>query len=90
MKEKRNLLRLHNQAEAYGTLPSEILELETIWGAWQLNEVCLLVGRKVERNVNENKEAFAGLGMVEAVKRGYRSARQFVKKKMKIPESGIW
>jgi hypothetical protein len=83
---------VHNQAEAYGQLPSDILGLETAWGAFQFNEICLMVGRRVEKNVNEGKDAFSDLGggMIGAMKRGYKSARAFVKKKMKIPESGVW
>jgi len=86
----RNLVRLHNQAEAYGKLPSEIMGLETDWGAWQLNEITLLVGRRVERNLNSNKDAFDGFNTSLQMPRTYRSAKAFVTKKIKIPKSGIW
>jgi len=90
----RLLLSLHSQAEAYGSRPSEILGLETDWGAWQLNEITLMVGRRVEKNLNEGKDAFAGFGLTAAHPRNgngrYRSVKSRVTKKMKIPASGIW
>jgi hypothetical protein len=91
VKEKPNLWRLYNAATAYGCKPSDFFSLDTELAAWQLDEACLIIGRRVERNLNEGKDAFAGFGggFVNAVKRGYRSAKQFVKKKMKIPESGV-
>jgi hypothetical protein len=59
-----------------------------------LDEACLSVGRRVENNLNNGKDmlwhGFGGSGLMNSVKRGYRSAKQFVKKKMKIPESGVW
>ena len=86
------LLSLHNQAEAYGQRPSEILGLETAWGAWQLNEIALIVGRRAERNVNEGKEAFDGFILDGSAngKGRFRSARDRVKRKIKIPANGIW
>jgi hypothetical protein len=84
----RFLLSLHNQAEAYGPRPSEILGLETDWGAWQLNEITLVVGRRVERNLNEGKDAFDGFSLNGKGK--FRSAKDRVKRKIRIPKSGIW
>lgn len=70
------------------------MKLETELAAWQLDEACLIVGRRVENNVNNGKDMWHGFGgstgLAGAVKRGYRSAKQFVMKKMKIPESGVW
>ena len=65
--------------------------LETPWGAYQFNEICLMVGRRVENNLNKGKDAFDGLGssVIGKMKRGYQSAKQFVKKKVKI-KNGIW
>jgi hypothetical protein len=89
-------LSLHNQAEAYGSRPSEIFGLETDWGAWQLNEITLMVGRRVEKNLNEGKDAFAGFdtpvrGYSNNGKRGFRSVKGSGHiKKMKIPANGIW
>jgi hypothetical protein len=90
-KELRNLLRLHNQAEAYGRLPSEILGIESPWGAWQVNEITLMVGRRVEKNLNDGKDAFFGLGRaIRSAQRGYRSAKALVKKTVKIRADGTW
>lgn len=88
-----NLLRLHNQAEAYGKTPSEVLNLETPWGAWQLNEVTLMVGRRVERNTNAGKEAWTGFNhpsLMTRIQNGYRSAKALVMKKVKIKPDGTW
>jgi len=64
---------------------------ETPWGAWQLNEITLVAGRRAERNLNEGKDALDGIGKVKhVIQRGYRSLKGFVKKSMKIPENGIW
>lgn len=92
MREKTNLWRLYNVATAYGCRPSDLLDLETELARWQLDEACLMVGRRVENNLNEGKDAFAGFdgGVIGAIKRGYKSARAFVKKKMRIPDSGVW
>lgn len=81
---------MHNLGDAYGARPSKVLGLETPWGAYQFDEICLRVGRQVDRNINEGKDPFAGLGLIDSIKRGYRSARQFVRKKLRIPKSGIW
>ena len=90
----RLLLSLHNQAEAYGSRPSEIFGLETDWGAWQLNEITLMVGRLVEKNLNEGKDAFTGFSLPLSPSRNgngrYRSAKTRVTKRMKIPANGIW
>jgi hypothetical protein len=94
VKEKTNLLRLHNLADAYGFRPSALFTLETDLADWQLDEACLIVGRRVENNLNAGKDMWAGFenesGLLASMKRGYASAKQFVKKKMKIPESGVW
>lgn len=93
-KDLQNLLRLHNQAEAYGRLPSEIMGLESMWGAWQLNEVTLMVGRRVERNINAGKDAWTGFSgqrlAVSGKLRSYRSAKARVTKKVKIKSDGTW
>lgn len=96
MTEKTNLWRLYNAATAYGRRPSEFFEFETELAAWQLDEACLIVGRRVEKNLNENKEPFAGMdgggsfSLRSTLRGAYRSAKQFVRKKMRIPESGVW
>lgn len=84
------LVSLHNQAEAYGTRPSEILGLETPWGAWQLNEIALSVGRRVEKNVINNKPPFDGFSLPINRSGGFRSAKQMVRRKVKIGPDGRW
>jgi len=76
-------------------LPSEILQLETAWGAWQLNELTLIIGRRAEKNVNDGKDALDGFPANNGkspfpVKGGYLSARQRVRKKVRIKANGIW
>lgn len=85
---------MHSLAEAYGKRPSEIVGLETAWGAFQFDEVCLMVGRRVEKNLNEGKDAFAGFSSINkrAVvgSQRYRSAAGPKARRMKIPANGIW
>lgn len=88
MKVKENLLRIHNLAEAYGKRPSEILQLETPWAAYQFDEICLVVGRHVERNLSEGKDPFDGFSLNGKGK--FRSAKNRVRRKVRIPKSGIW
>jgi len=93
VREKPNLWRLYSAATAYGCRPSDFVQLETELAEWQLDEACLMVGRRVEKNMNDGKDAFDGFdggGLLNAVKRKYRSAKQFVKRTMKIPENGVW
>lgn len=89
---KENLLRVHNLADAYGKRPSEIVNLQTVWGAYQFDEACLVVGRRVEKNVNEGKDPFHGFpqGGSPNGKSKFRSAKHLAKRKVKIPTNGIW
>jgi hypothetical protein len=68
--------------------------LETPWGAWQLNEVTLMVGRRVEKNLNEKKDAWDGFGGQASGVRGqlkrFRSAKGRVSKKVRVKEDGTW
>ena len=84
-----NLARIHNLASAYGLRPSDFFEFETELGAFQLDEACLIVGRRIEHNVSEGKPAFEGLGS-GSVKREYRSVKHLAKKTVKIKEDGTW
>ena len=43
-------------AEAYGARPSELMGMETPWGAWQLDQVTLIVGRQVEKELIDGKQ----------------------------------
>jgi hypothetical protein len=68
--------------------------LETPWGAWQLNEVTLMVGRRVENNLNNKKDAWEGfssqrLAISGQLKR-FRSAKGRVSKKVTIKADGTW
>ncbi len=84
-------MRLYNQAEAYKQMPSEILRLETPWGAWQVNEITLMIGRRMERNVSEGKDAADGLmNLKNTIRRGYKSLKGLVTKKVNINPDGTW
>lgn len=48
------MLKLHNLAEAYGHRPSQIIGIPDEWAAYQFDSACLVVGRIVERALNEN------------------------------------
>lgn len=87
-----NLLSLHLVGKSYGKRPSDLLGLHTEWGAWQLDELCAIVGAWAEGNVMNGKDPFAGLGQTHSKngKNGYRSPKQLVKRKVKIPKNGIW
>jgi hypothetical protein len=70
-----------------------MLGLETEWGAWQLDEICAVVGAIVEGNLMNGKDAFAGLGAQPATLRstkGFRSPKSLVKRKVKIKADGTW
>jgi hypothetical protein len=83
-------VRVHNLADAYGKLPSEIIHLQTPWGAYQFDEVCLMVGRRVERNVNNGKDPFYGFDGQAAVRayKGVKGTRPI--KKVKFKADGTW
>ena len=59
---------------------------------WMLDEACMSVGRRIEKNLHEGKDAFAGF--VDSSKttsaRGYRSVKGRVSKKVKIKPDGTW
>jgi len=67
---------LHSLGEAYGTRPSELMGMETPWGAWQIDQAALIVGRQVERELEPaprqpGKEQFRdprGLRAIKTVK----------------------
>ncbi len=85
MKSKRNLWVLHNLAEAYGGRPSDYLELETPWGRWQVDELALMAGRNMQKQIEDGKNP-----LPSPTPKTFRSARGLVTKKVKIPASGIW
>lgn len=64
-----------------------------------LDEACLIVGRQVENNLNNGKEAFDGLAVQKAEgneqkaagrKQGFRNPKHLVKRKVKIKADGTW
>lgn len=84
-------------AAAYGSRPSAILGVEDSWSAYQLDLCCLTLGRQVEGLISgPEKERLtieqalaltddgAPLGGV------YRDPSMYVKRKVAIPESGVW
>jgi hypothetical protein len=70
------------------------MHLETDWGAWQLNEITLMVGRRVQKNVDDGRDAFYGFsGQRSAVSNrlaSYRSIKGKVTKKVKVKSDGTW
>jgi hypothetical protein len=79
---------LFNLATTYGQRPSTILDLETEIGAWVIDETCLLVGRLIEKAMDENKDPFEE--KFSNRKSGYSSAKISSVKRMKIPDNGVW
>jgi hypothetical protein len=64
--------------------------METELGAWVLDEFCLMIGRRVENNLNNGKQAFDGFNDVSLPRQGYRSAKNLAKKKVRINPDGTW
>ena len=62
------------------------MELQTDLGKWNLDEACLMAGRRIENALNKNEDPFASL---TTSKGAYRSAAGRVKKKVKV-KNGIW
>jgi len=89
---RTNLWRLFNLATGYGKSPSEITGLQTDLGKWNLDEVCLIVGRRIEKNLNEGKDAFTGFSLPPSPSGNgrYRSAKGRITKQLRIPANGIW
>jgi len=86
---------LHGLATAYGTRPSRILGVKNSWVAYQLDLCCLVVGRRVENALAKKYPVDWILGSRtqaegKAIGRGFRDARAFVRRKVKVPESGVW
>src|SRR4030067_1040004 len=84
-KVKTNLWRLYNLANAYAKKPSDLFELETDIGRWSLDEACLVVGRRIENNLNNGKEEFHGFdASISKPTGGYRSAKGRITKQLRI------
>jgi hypothetical protein len=88
--EKTNLVYLHSICEAYGTLPSDYLGLESAWARWQVDQITVLVGRDAERKAEGALRHGSGAaGRGKAV--GYRSAAGGrAVKRVKINPNGTW
>ncbi len=71
-------------AHRYSKRPSEFVEFETEWTAWQFDEACALVGLQTEAAA-----AKGDTGKGETPKK-FASASGRVTKKVRIPESGVW
>ena len=83
-----NLFVLHSMGEAYGVRPSEILGMETPWGAWQVDRVTLIVGRKVEKEIIDGKPPESSPA---ASTEEFRDPRGLAKvKKIKRNPDGTW
>ena len=82
-----NLWRLYCQATAFGKLPSDIAGgLQTDLGRWYLDENCLVAGRSIQKLIDEGKDPFG-----DGIKTGkFRSAKGYVKKKVKRKGDGTW
>lgn len=68
--------------------PSSILRLQTDWTAWQVDEACALIGMQIEAAAARGEKPDFGSRSSAGGK--YRSVRHLVKRRMKIPESGVW
>ena len=77
-------------ATGYGVRPSQLFELETELAKWNLDEACLSIGRRIENNLNNNKDAFYGFRKSGTTAQGYRSAKTRAIKKVKIKPDGTW
>lgn len=74
--------------EAYGVRPSEILGMETPWGAWQVDQVTLIVGRQVEKEIIDGKQPASNQ---TASTEEFRDPRGLAKvKKIKLNPDGTW
>ena len=66
--------------------------IEDEWAAYQFDAACLVVGRAVENASVKGEDIHALLdgkpGQPE--KKRFRNVRGLVKRKMKIPKSGVW
>ena len=91
--------KLHNLAAAYSQRPSTILEIGDSWLAYQLDLACLTVGRWVENRLAERDRKGQPLYTLEALleerepqedKGRFQSLASKVRRKVRIPESGIW
>jgi hypothetical protein len=83
---------LYLQAKTYGKRPSKLLKLKTEWGAWQLDETVMIIGRQIEIGLEKGKKIDELLNAPTAPgKPGqYSSGLGRVKKKVKVRKDGTW
>jgi hypothetical protein len=80
---------LHNLGAAYGQKPSSYLGLEgDSWEAYQVDLLCLTVGRDVEERIRK-KRPLPWQQKVRPGKSGFTRLGGRARK-VKVPESGIW
>ena len=80
---------LHSMGEAYGARPSEILGMETPWGAWQVDQATLIVGRQVEKEIIDGKAVGSSANQPKTEE--FRDPRGLAKvKKIKLNPDGTW
>lgn len=91
MRSRANLFELHVLAAAYGQRPSDIVGIHDRWLAYQFDLACVVVGRDTERKLADgaSPDVLFADGAGQHVGR-FRSAAPFVRKTMKVPDSGIW
>lgn len=98
MRRPRNLLELHNVAQAYGQRPSTVLGIEGDgWLAYQVDVACLVVARTVEERTAPDEQGRPRMSVEEALGEPqhrttgrFADPTPFVSGVMEIPESGVW
>jgi len=80
---------MHSLAEAYGPRPSQRLQLQTEWAAYQFDEACLMAGRAAEKAALENRNQFPAGNGHKPGKTRFRSLRGMATKKVKV-KNGVW
>jgi hypothetical protein len=83
-----NLWILHSLADSYGSRPSEILGVETPWGAYQLDVVTLLTGRAIQKKIDEGHDPFAVQPALQDVFRNPHGKKGI--KKVRVKPDGTW
>jgi hypothetical protein len=90
--------QLHLVCKTYPTRPSDLVGIEDEWAAYQFDLALALFGNNVEAELGRGKALEQALahGLPMAATRstrsgaGYRNPAQYVTRKLKIPDSGIW
>lgn len=83
---------MHSLSEAYRCRPSSLLEIETDFAAWQIDEICLMAGRAAEKAAVENSMQFSGSNGQFGAKRPqkFRSMRGMATRKVTVKPDGTW